>query len=109
MLASFNLQRSNTESFSLTMYSPALLVTLCAAIALLAGAAATRGCAPLSAQLPQPSDLPIITTLPDPFTFRLSDRRVQSRADWECRREELKTLVNNINSSPEEFIAHIRR
>lgn len=50
-------------------------------------------CAPSTEHLPQPSDLPVIDTLPDPFTFRLSDRRVHSRADWECRREELMVLV----------------
>ncbi|KAH9887032.1 hypothetical protein C8Q73DRAFT_795055 [Cubamyces lactineus] len=56
-------------------------------------AATPSSCAPAVVGLPQPSDLPIIDTLPDPFTFRLSDRRVESRADWECRREELMTLV----------------
>ena len=50
-------------------------------------------CAPSVAHLPEPSDLPIIETLPDPFTFRLSNRRVRSRADWACRREELMVLV----------------
>ncbi|KAI0694393.1 hypothetical protein C8T65DRAFT_666833 [Cerioporus squamosus] len=53
----------------------------------------SSGCAPSLADLPQPSELPIIDTLPDPFTFRLSNRRVESRADWECRREELMVLV----------------
>ncbi|EJF62194.1 hypothetical protein DICSQDRAFT_58498 [Dichomitus squalens LYAD-421 SS1] len=59
------------------------------------GVAIAQGCAPSAAQLPEPSDLPIISTLPDPFTFRLSDRRVRSRADWDCRRAELKTLVQH--------------
>ena len=61
----------------------------------LVGVVIAQGCAPSPAQLPEPSDLPIISTLPDPFTFRLSDRRVRSRADWECRRAELKTLVQH--------------
>lgn len=59
----------------------------------LVDAAASSSCAPSLAALPQPSDLPIINTLPDPFTFRLSNRRVESRADWACRREELMVLV----------------
>lgn len=58
-----------------------------------ANAAATTRCDVSQAQLPKPSDFPIIDTLPDPFTFRLSNRRVSSRADWDCRREELMTLV----------------
>ena len=64
-----------------------LLASTCFVLAL------AQGCAPLPAQLPAPSDLPIISTLPDPFTFRLSNRTVASHADWECRRAELKTLV----------------
>lgn len=59
----------------------------------IANAAAPTRCDVSQAQLPKPSDFPIIDTLPDPFTFRLSNRRVSSRADWECRREELMTLV----------------
>ncbi|KAH9939298.1 uncharacterized protein BXZ73DRAFT_43946 [Epithele typhae] len=55
--------------------------------------AASPACAPLPTPLSQPSDLPIISHLPDPFSFRLSDSRVEDRADWECRRAELKTLV----------------
>ena len=55
--------------------------------------AQAQACAPLPAHLPEPSDLPIIPTLPDPFTFRLSDRRVRSRADWPCRRAELLALA----------------
>ena len=57
--------------------------------------AQAQACAPLPARLPEPSDLPIIHTLPDPFTFRLSDRRVRSRADWPCRRAELLALVQH--------------
>ncbi|KAI0677653.1 hypothetical protein C8Q78DRAFT_959883 [Trametes maxima] len=56
-------------------------------------AATQRNCQVSRIGLPDPSDLPIISTLPDPFAFRLSNRRVESRADWECRREELTTLV----------------
>ncbi|KAI0656205.1 hypothetical protein C8Q70DRAFT_1012670 [Cubamyces menziesii] len=63
------------------------LVKLCTA-----SAAMSSSCAPALADLPQPSDLPIIDTLSDPFTFRLLNRRVQSHA-WECRREELMVLV----------------
>ena len=61
----------------------------------LVGVVVAQGCAPSPAQLPEPSDLPIIPTLPDPFTFRLSDRRVRSRADWPCRRAELLALVQH--------------
>ncbi|KAI0751179.1 hypothetical protein C8Q80DRAFT_1218008 [Daedaleopsis nitida] len=71
----------------------ALLILLSLAVLRLVSAVPPSGCAPNVAHLPQPSDLPIINTLPDPFTFRLSNRRVNSRADWECRREELKVLV----------------
>ena len=56
-------------------------------------AATSFSCAPSVADLPQPSDLPVIDTLPDPFTFRLSNRRVESREEWECRRQELMVLV----------------
>ncbi|KAK0188191.1 hypothetical protein F5146DRAFT_1104901 [Armillaria mellea] len=42
--------------------------------------------------LPKPADLPIIPDLPDPFTFRLTKQRVNSRADWPARKEIL-TLV----------------
>ncbi|KAI1795027.1 hypothetical protein LXA43DRAFT_1110356 [Ganoderma leucocontextum] len=72
-----------------------LLALSCAAILALLSTATAQPCAPLPAQLPEPSDLPIISTLPDPFTFRLSDRRVRSRADWPCRRAELLTLVQH--------------
>ena len=56
-------------------------------------AATLSSCAPSVADLPQPSDLPVIDTLPDPFTFRLSNRRVESPEEWECRRQELMVLV----------------
>ncbi|KAI0355411.1 hypothetical protein OH77DRAFT_1496128 [Trametes cingulata] len=82
------------------------------ATAVLSNAAAITRCAVSRADLPQPSDLPIIHTLPDPFTFRLSNRRVRSRADWECRREELMTLVQQYlygyypDHSRERVLAH---
>lgn len=50
-------------------------------------------CAPIRFPLPQPSDLPVIPLLPDPFTFRLSPDRVRSTADWACRKQEIFTLV----------------
>ena len=75
------------------MYLTGLYAILLAVIVTSTNSALARGCAPLPTRLPQPSDLPIITTLPDPFTFRLSNRRVESYADWACRRTELKTLV----------------
>ncbi|KAI0334197.1 hypothetical protein GY45DRAFT_1380405 [Cubamyces sp. BRFM 1775] len=62
-------------------------------VTLLLSPGASSCCAPSVADLPQPSELPVINTLPDPFTFRLSNRRVESRADWGCRREELMVLV----------------
>ncbi|KAK0449248.1 hypothetical protein EV421DRAFT_1780748 [Armillaria borealis] len=43
--------------------------------------------------LPKPADLPIIPVLPDPFTFRLTNQRVNSRADWPARKKEIFTLV----------------
>ncbi|KAI0650845.1 hypothetical protein C8Q79DRAFT_1116388 [Trametes meyenii] len=75
-------------------------------------AAAPRSCRISRVGLPNPSDLPIISTLPDPFTFRLSNRRVESRADWECRREELTLLVQQYlygfypNRDQEKVFAH---
>ncbi|TFK94878.1 carbohydrate esterase family 15 protein [Polyporus arcularius HHB13444] len=69
------------------------ILLLCVTNVWLVDAATSSSCAPSVANMPQPSDLPIINTLPDPFTFRLSNRRVASRGDWECRREELMVLV----------------
>ncbi len=42
---------------------------------------------------PDPYDLPLQATLPDPFRFFGSGRRVENRADWEKRREELLQLA----------------
>ena len=42
---------------------------------------------------PDPYDLPEQPTLPDPFRFFGSDRRVKTRADWEERRRELLSLA----------------
>ena len=55
--------------------------------------AAAQACPPLPASLPAPSDFPIIPALPDPFTFRLSGAKVQSVADFACRKRELLALV----------------
>jgi len=40
------------------------------------------------AQLPAPSDLPLIERLPDPFT-KLDGTRMTSKEEWRCRRQEL--------------------
>ncbi|PIL37600.1 hypothetical protein GSI_01294 [Ganoderma sinense ZZ0214-1] len=79
-----------------------ILLLLCVALlpfsfpSIATALAQPEACAPLPAQLPEPSDLPIIPTLPDPFTFRLSPgERVRSRADWPCRRAELLALVQH--------------
>jgi len=42
---------------------------------------------------PPVSELPAVETLPDPFQFFGSDRRVVTKADWEKRREEIKAMV----------------
>ena len=41
---------------------------------------------------PDPHDLPVLNTLPDPFTFR-NGQKVRSAADWEKRRAEIKDLA----------------
>lgn len=51
-------------------------------------------CNSLPNPLPQPSALPIIDTLPNPFTF-WNGSALRSRADWACRRQELLAVVQN--------------
>jgi len=41
---------------------------------------------------PDPYDLPALNTLPDPFTF-LNGARVRTRADWDQRRAEIRSLA----------------
>ena len=41
---------------------------------------------------PDPQDLPVLNTLPDPFTF-FAGTKVQSLADWTTRRTEIKNLM----------------
>jgi len=59
-----------------------------------AGSAATRPVENQSADcpvgaLPEPSALPQITKLPDPFK-KLDGTRVASKAEWRCRRQEIR-------------------
>ncbi|EJD04751.1 uncharacterized protein FOMMEDRAFT_187173 [Fomitiporia mediterranea MF3/22] len=56
------------------------------------GTASARSCSSLPNPLPFPTDLPIIEALPNPFKF-FNNESVRSPEDWECRRAELKTLV----------------
>lgn len=49
-------------------------------------------CPALPNPLPAPTDLPIIEAFPNPWTF-FNNETVRSPADWECRKAELKTLV----------------
>jgi len=42
---------------------------------------------------PPVSELPAVKTLPDPFQFFGSDRKVTTKADWEKRREEMKAMI----------------
>lgn len=51
-----------------------------------------QACPALPSPLPAPTDLPIISAFPDPFTF-FNNASVQSPDDWACRKAELKTLV----------------
>jgi len=44
-------------------------------------------------KFPPVSALPEVKTLPDPFTFFGSNKRVATLKDWEKRREEMKALV----------------
>ncbi len=41
---------------------------------------------------PDPYDLPVVKTLPDPFTF-LNGQKVRTAADWDKRRGEIKELA----------------
>lgn len=54
--------------------------------------AASQACPALPNPLPAPTDLPIIDVMPNPFQF-FDNRTLHSQADWECRKAELKTLV----------------
>lgn len=49
---------------------------------------------------PDPYDLPLQPTLPDPFRFFGSDARVSSPEDWEKRREELLDLAQFYEYGP---------
>ena len=49
-------------------------------------------CPHLPNPLPSATSLPIITALPNPFTF-FNGQPLRSQADWSCRKEELKILV----------------
>jgi len=57
-------------------------------------------CVPLSTNhcgaggLPEVDDLPAVKELPDPFRF-LDGSRVETRADWEKRRDEIKTIIQH--------------
>jgi len=57
-------------------------------------------CVPLSrnlsgtARLREVDDLPVMKELPDPFRF-LDGSRVETRADWEKRRQEMKTIIQH--------------
>ncbi|MGR6922969.1 glucuronyl esterase domain-containing protein [[Actinomadura] parvosata] len=42
--------------------------------------------------LPDAGSLPAVSRLPDPFT-RLNGTRITTRADWRCRRQEIKKLA----------------
>lgn len=48
-----------------------------------------------SYQFPPVSELPVVETLPDPFTFFGSDKKVSTQEDWEERREEIKALIQH--------------
>jgi endo-1,4-beta-xylanase len=45
-----------------------------------------------SGRYPDPYDLPVLNTLPDPFTF-FGGAKVRSEVDWERRRAEIKDLA----------------
>ncbi|KAL5478692.1 hypothetical protein ACEPAI_1969 [Sanghuangporus weigelae] len=51
-----------------------------------------QSCPTLPSPLPAPTDLPVIDVMPDPFTF-FNNASVQTPEDWDCRRAELLTLV----------------
>lgn len=52
-----------------------------------------KACPTLPSPLPDPTTLPNITALPDPFVFFDNVTKVQTPEDWECRRQELLTLM----------------
>lgn len=45
--------------------------------------------------LPAPGDLPMIPMLPDPFAWSNGSGRSLDFADWECRRNEIKTEIEH--------------
>lgn len=71
------------------------LAVICTSLlpgALAASTARPGACPALPNPLPAPTDMPIIDAFPDPWTF-FNNETVRSPADWECRKAELKTLV----------------
>ncbi len=49
-------------------------------------------CPSLARPLPYPTDLPIVSALPDPWTF-FDGTPVKSTEDWACRKAELTILI----------------
>ena len=45
--------------------------------------------------LPNPSQCPNVSKLPDPFEWSDGSGRVKTLADWECRRNEIKAEIEN--------------
>ncbi|MCK2214695.1 cellulose binding domain-containing protein [Actinomadura sp. ATCC 31491] len=81
------------------------VAALTAAVTFAASGATAGATAPLAAAgvedegagcavpgLPDAGSLPTVTKLPDPFT-KLGGGRVTAKADWRCRREEIKKLA----------------
>ncbi|KAH8115116.1 hypothetical protein DFH11DRAFT_1508196 [Phellopilus nigrolimitatus] len=73
-------------SFTVLPFLAFLLTAHCGA------AQQPQACPALPSPLPAPTELPIIEALPDPWTF-FNNKSLLSPADWECRKAELKTLV----------------
>ena len=66
----------------------------------LGAGAASQACPALPNPLPAPTDLPIIDDMPNPFQF-FNNKTLRSQADWECRKAELKTLVQvHLSNNP---------
>ena len=59
---------------------------------LLAASLVAGQCPALPSPLPAPTNLPVIDAMPDPFTF-FNNATVETPEDWDCRRAELLTLV----------------
>ena len=77
-----------------------MLRSLVILLAVPLGAAMSLGELRAQSAFPSVDELPRIDTLPDPFQFFASDRRVESMEDWNTRRAEMLRMIKHYVSGP---------